>query len=112
MENEKKLIIVWSESNRDDHKAKHGVDFLDASFMFRKDTLTGPAKHSDDGEARMQSLGEVEGVWYRVIHTIKEDHATIKITIISAFSLSKNGRSYERYKREILASLGGDEEEG
>ena len=40
MENEKELIIGWSESNRDDHKAKHGVDFLDASFMFRKDTLT------------------------------------------------------------------------
>ena len=104
--------VIWDEPNRQRHLEKHGVDFLDASLMFLKDTLTGPARQSDDGKARMQSLGEVDGVWYYAIHTLEEVDTTTKVTMISCFALSKNGRSYERYKRKILASLGGDEEEG
>ena len=32
--------VIWDEPNRQRHLEKHGVDFLDASLMFLKDTLT------------------------------------------------------------------------
>ena len=99
--------VEWDEDKLVINQKEHGVDLRDASLIFEHATLTGPIKGSEQeyGELRLRSLGEVDGTCYHVIHTERND----RIRMISAFKLSKGGKSYAKYRKKILESLEGDE---
>ena len=104
------MEIEWDEDKLLKNQEEHDADLRDAALIFEHATLTGPIKGSEQeyGEVRMRSLGEVDGTCYHVIHT--ERNGCIRM--ISAFKLSKGGKSYERYRKKILESLEGDEKSG
>ena len=89
------MQFEWNEKKRTQNYEKHGVDLLEAAFIFEGHTLTREDNRQDYGETRMISLGLVDDVPYIVIHTEREG----KTRLISAW---KGGRKdYEKHKNSF-----------
>ena len=89
------MNFEWYEEKRQQNYEKHGVDLLEAAFIFEGVTLTREDDRKDYGEVRMISLGLVDDVPYIVIHTERNGN----IRLISAW---KGGRKdYEKYKNSF-----------
>ena len=92
LEMEMELDFEWDEVKRDKNIEKHGVDLLEAAFIFDGPVYTTEDNRRDYGEVRLISLGLVDDVPYVVIHTERNG----KIRLISAH---KGGRKdYEKYQ--------------
>lgn len=89
------MEFEWNEEKRAQNYEKHGVDLLEAAFIFEGSTLTREDNRRDYGETRMISLGLVDDVPYIVVHTERDG----KTRLISAW---KGGRKdYEKHKNSF-----------
>jgi uncharacterized DUF497 family protein len=63
------MEFEWDEANRLANLCKHGIDFLDVSFVFEGDTLTVEDNRYDYGEQRFVAFG--------LLQLIEESRGTI-----------------------------------
>jgi uncharacterized DUF497 family protein len=89
------MEFEWNAEKREKNFEKHGVDLLEAAFIFDGLVHTAEDNRRDYGEVRLISLGLVDDLPYVVIHTERNG----KIRLISAH---KGGRKdYEKYKNSF-----------
>ena len=62
-------MFVWDEAKRRLNLRKHGIDFADASRIFRGVTFTAEDTREDYGEQRFLTLGLLEDQVVSVAHT-------------------------------------------
>ena len=89
------MQFEWNEEKRTQNYEKHGVDLLEAAFIFEGNTLTREDNRHDYGETRMISLGLVDDVPYIVVHTERDG----KTRLISAWKGGK--KDYEKHKNSF-----------
>ena len=89
------MEFEWNEEKREKNIMKHGVDLLEAAFIFDRVIYTAEDNRRDYGEVRLVSLGLVDDVPYIVIHTERNG----KIRLISA--RKGGGKDYEKYKNSL-----------
>ena len=87
-------MFEWDESKRIKNIAEHGIDFIDAAFIFQDETalLETVDDRTDYGEIRIRALGQVDNDWFIVVYTWRRQ----KRRIISAWKVNENGK--RRYK--------------
>jgi uncharacterized DUF497 family protein len=73
------MEFTWSETKRAANLKAHGLDFLDATFVFDGVTFTFEDDRYSYGEQRFVTLGLLAGVPVSIAHT-ESDH---EIRIIS-----------------------------
>ena len=78
----------WDENKRASNLEKHGVDFIDAAYVFDQKHVFWADNRQNYGEARFKALGLVDGVLLCVIFTIRDN----KHRIISAHKAGRNDR--------------------
>ena len=74
------MRFEWDEAKRLANLRKHGIDFLDVSFVFEGDTLTVEDNRYDYGEQRFVTFGLLQGLVVAIVHSDRND----SIRIISA----------------------------
>ncbi|MCE2886869.1 MAG: BrnT family toxin [Pseudanabaena sp.] len=84
------MEFEWDEANRLANLRKHGIDFLDVSFVFEGDTLTVEDNRYDYGEQRFVAFGLLQSLVVAIVHSDRND----SIRIISA-------RKATRYEQKI-----------
>jgi uncharacterized protein len=84
------MNFEWDEEKRKINIAKHGVDFLKASLIFRGPSVDGVDDREDYGETRQISIGDSGGLLLVVVYVQFDD----AIRIISARKAQANGREY------------------
>ena len=84
------MEFEWDEANRLANLRKHGIDFLDVSFVFEGDTLTVEDNSYDYGEQRFVAFGLLHSLVVAIVHSDRND----SIRIISA-------RKATRYEQKI-----------
>jgi uncharacterized DUF497 family protein len=84
------MRFEWDEAKRLANLRKHGIDFLDVSFVFEGDTLTVEDNRYDYGEQRFVTFGLLQGLVVAIVHSDRND----SIRIISA-------RKATRYEQKI-----------
>lgn len=82
------MKFEWDENKRELNLAKHGVDFLDAAYIFDQEHVFWADKRKDYGEARVKALGLVDGILLCVAFTIRDNN----YRIISALKAGRNDR--------------------
>ena len=83
----------WDIEKEEINVVKHGVDFVQASQIFRFPTLERVDTRRNYGEERFIALGQYDGVVLCVVYT----HRHINRRIISAWRAGKNDRQeYEK----------------
>lgn len=85
----------WDDQKNQTNKDKHGINFQEASQIFRLPVLTRIDDRNDYGEDREISIGSVErGIILVVVHTIRTD----KMRIVSARKANQQERTwYDKY---------------
>jgi uncharacterized protein len=78
----------WDEIKRQTNLDKHGVDFIDAAYVFEQDYIFWEDDKQNYGEARYIALGLVDSVLLSVVFTIREN----RYRIISARKAGRNDR--------------------
>lgn len=94
----------WDERKNLANRRKHGIDFATALRVFADPFALSEQDRIEDGEARWQTLGLVEGrLLLLVAHIVREDNEdgeeTDVIRIISARKADRKER--RRYEDEI-----------
>ena len=79
-------MFVWDEAKRRLNLRKHGIDFADASRIFRGVTFTAEDTREDYGEQRFLTLGLLEDQVVSVTHTEQGE----EIRIISIRKATKH----------------------
>ncbi len=79
-------MFVWDEAKRRLNLRKHGIDFADASSIFRGVTFTAEDTREDYGEQRFLTLGLLEDQVVSVAHTEQGE----EIRIISIRKATKH----------------------
>lgn len=82
------LKFEWDENKRESNLEKHGVDFLDAAYLFELSHVFWADERKDYGEDRFKAVGLVDGILLCVIFTIRDDN----YRIISAHKAGRNDR--------------------
>lgn len=80
------MEFEWDEAKREENLRKHGVDFLRAAIMFETAIIERVDDREHYGDERMIPLGQVDGVPYRIVYTLRGT----RIRIISAMKASRN----------------------
>lgn len=62
-------MFTWDEAKRRQNLRKHGIDFVDATWIFRGFTLTAEDDRDDYGEQRFLTLGLLADQVVSVAHT-------------------------------------------
>lgn len=69
-------MFEWNEAKRQANLEKHKLDFIDARLLFDgRATLTAPSDHPV--EARFVSTAMIDGKFYTVVWTWREDSRRI-----------------------------------
>lgn len=71
------MEFAWSEAKRIANLKKHGLDFVDAPFVFEGATLTFEDDRFSYSEQRYVTLGLLAGVPVSVVHTESEHEIRI-----------------------------------
>lgn len=82
------MLFEWDEDKRRSNLAKHGVDFLRATLVFKQTCLEGIDDREDYGEVRQFRIGESDGLLLVVIYVERDEN----IRIISARKAQPNER--------------------
>ena len=95
------MEFLWDPKKNRDNLRKHGLDFAEASEVFREPLLARPDTREDYGEERWQGIGSIRG---RVVVVVFAVPAPDTVRIIS---LRKANR-YERtnYEKALADELG------
>ena len=80
------MRFTWQEAKRKSNLKDHGLDFRDASKVFRGLTYTFEDDRFDYGEQGFVTLGLLDGTPVSIVHTETRDH----IHIISFRKAAKN----------------------
>ncbi len=89
----------WDEAKNQSNIRKHGIDFRDAVKMFDKPTLDREDRRQDDGEVRVNLIGDLDGLLIiNVTHTDR-DGRTRLISARSATTAERN--AYVVFEREL-----------
>lgn len=91
------MDFEWDEAKRLEVIQRRGVDILEAALIFEGDVLTRVDDRADYREARLISLGMVDGEAYVVVHT-ERNGATRLITAWKGGQLER-----EQYQAGIAA---------
>jgi uncharacterized DUF497 family protein len=79
------MTFEWDETKNRRNRAKHGVSFEAAMFVFDDPRAVGVPQHTDEGEVRWKTVGMAAGVVpLLVVHTHREEGGEEYIRIISA----------------------------
>jgi len=101
------MDFSWDENKRSENWRTRKVDFAEAVGIFdAPEILESPDDREDYGEARIQALGEVGGVFYLVVYTWRGDTRHI----ITAWRLGEDGK--RRYKALFTQRRKRDEGKG
>ncbi len=88
----------WDAGKEQINVAKHGIDFIQASQVFKLPVLERVDTRKNYGEKRIIVLGEYDGVVLCVVYTRRHENRRI----ISAWKASKNDRQeYEKKCRQL-----------
>ncbi len=90
------MEFEWDENKRARNVAKHGVDLIDAAFIFLGPVFTEVDTRKDYGEVRYRSVGIYDDRIYVVVHTERGGG----IRLISARLGGR--RDYAKYKKSIV----------
>jgi uncharacterized protein len=83
------MIFEWDEDKNRKNIQKHGIDFNDAKEVFQdQNRLTSPDLRKDYGEIRWKTIGNILGLIFSVIFTLRNS----AVRIISARKASKKER--------------------
>lgn len=92
------LYFEWDESKDRANRAKHGVDFETASFVFDDPLALSVPDRTVEGEERWQTIGAVDGTTILLVsHTVKLSGIDELIRIISARRATRSERT--RYEK-------------
>lgn len=80
------MEFEWDENKRTTNVKKHGLDFIDAKYIFEGDIITIEDSRFAYGEQRLISFGLLQGHVFAVVHTENAD----TIRIISARKATRN----------------------
>jgi len=87
------MSFEWDTDKEAKNIAKHGIDFVQASQIFKGPILQRNDVRKDYGEKRIIALGQYDGVVLCVVYTHRHNNHRI----ISAWKASKNDRkTYEK----------------
>lgn len=100
------MDLEWDEAKRAAVIAERGVDMLYAALIFEGLVLTRPDDRADYGEARLISLGMVEGECFVVVHTPRGS----AMRLITAWKGGRHERA--QYQAGIAGGSQGDEGAG
>ena len=89
------MEFEWDEAKRQANLAKHGIDFIDAGYIFDGEFVEREDRRRAYGESRYQVTGVVGGRILRVVYTRRGD----RCRIISARRVRRNER------RDYYASI-------
>ena len=82
------MSFEWDAEKEVTNVAKHGIDFVQASQIFKGCILERVDTRKDYGEERIIALGEYDGVLLCVVYTYRNETRRL----ISAWRASKNDR--------------------
>ncbi len=86
------LEFVWDEPKNQINRKKHGLSFETALLVFDDPNHLTRQDREVDGEARLQTIGTVNGVHLLLVaHTVSDDDEAIRI--ISARKATRSERS-------------------
>jgi uncharacterized DUF497 family protein len=71
------MEFTWSEAKRTANLKAHGLDFVDAAFVFEGVTFTFEDDRFSYGERRFVTLGLLAGIPVSVVHTESENEIRI-----------------------------------
>jgi len=71
------MEFTWSETKRSANLKAHGLDFVDAAFVFEGVTFTFEDDRFSYGEQRFVTLGLLAGIPVSVVHTESENEIRI-----------------------------------
>lgn len=71
------MEFTWSEAKRSANLKVHGLDFVDAAFVFEGVTFTFEDDRFSYGEQRFVTLGLLAGIPVSVVHTESENEIRI-----------------------------------
>jgi uncharacterized DUF497 family protein len=80
------MRFEWDEAKRKSNIIKHGLDFVDAKYVFQGITFTFIDDRFDYDEQRFNTLGMLKGIVVAIAHTEQDD----LIRIISMRKATKN----------------------
>jgi uncharacterized protein len=95
------MEFLWEPKKNRDNFRKHGLDFRDASEVFRGPLLARPDTREDYGEERWQGIGSIRG---RVAVMVFAVPAPDTIRIISLRKANRHERS--NYEKALADELG------
>lgn len=84
------MNFEWDETKRNANLAKHRVDFLAGTLIFRNEYVSKIDSRHDYGETRKVALGQSEKLVLAVVYVERGD----TIRIISARKASRDERKY------------------
>ncbi len=90
------MQIEWDDEKSASNFTKHGVDFLLGALIFEGDTFEYTDERRDYGEERIIAIGMVDGQFYTVVYTLRED-------VIRLISARKGGRRDRRKYEDAIA---------
>jgi len=68
------MIFSWDENKRRENWEVRRVDLLEAALIFDDpEVIESVDPRNDYGEQRIQTLGQVDGVFYVVVYTSRRD---------------------------------------
>lgn len=67
----------WDEAKREANLQKHGLDFVDAEFVFEGVTVTIEDRRLDYGEQRFVTFGVLGRILVAVVHTERAEAVRI-----------------------------------
>ncbi len=85
------MEFEWDEEKRQRNYAERGVDFALACRIFDGPVIESEDTRGDYGEQRWRALGEVDGEYFVIAYTWRNDTCRI----ISAWKVDEDGK--ERY---------------
>ncbi len=89
------MQFEWDEDKRQEVIREREVDILYAALMFENPVLVRPDDREDYGEERFAALGHVDGEYFTLIYTPREN----KTRLITAWKVGKNGE--KEYKKRF-----------
>lgn len=78
-------MFEWDTTKNEANIMKHGIDFEDVQRIFEGRLIQKQDTRKDYGEVRVQAIGELEGVLFTVVYTLRNGN----IRIISARRANK-----------------------
>ena len=101
------MAFSWDENKRAENWRNRKVDFAEAIGIFdAQEVLESLDEREDYGEARIQALGKVGGVYYLVVYTWRGETRHI----ITAWKVGEDGK--RRYETLFAQRYRSDEGKG